>query len=496
MLNKVAVPVAVGCAWIVFPQFDFVLALGNLAIILALSGMHLWTTLAGLFAARETLPPVDSGPIPDVGEIAKLPMVSVHVPVYNEPAAVVTQTLLSLSRMDYCNFEVLVLDNNTPDPAAYLPIRQLCANLGAKFRFYHFDGVKGAKAGALNLCLELMDPGADLVAIVDADYQVQPHFLQSAVSHFKCAKIGFVQFPQAYRGADRHGREVACELNDYFSAFAKRANTTRSMLLTGTLSVLRAGVLREAGGWTSRTITEDAELGARLFVDGIAGMFVDEKVGAGLLPVSLRGLHAQRARWVAGNAQTLAGLLAACPSAPMRPGFSSLVSQLTAWPTFWLIPALLLCCAVVVPPAGPWREQAMDLAALSIPLSAILLALRLLASARLRGDPFASVLTSMAVKFALMWTSSTSWIDGLAQRSLPFARTPKLRTAAGAARFDLTFAAAFAGLAGAFIFAATGRYGAVPACLLIFATAPASIWTSRALENYALALETQREETP
>ena len=493
VFNKVAVPLAVGCAWIILPQFVFFVALANLSICVGLSGAHLWSTLQVLFDPRQTLPAFDPHPVSGGDAVADRPSVSIHVPVYNEPPAVVTQTLLSLARLDYLGVEVLVLDNNTPEAATYLPVQRLCAQLGPRFRFFHFDGVTGAKAGALNLCLQLMDPDAQLVAIVDADYQVEPHFLRSAAAHLQSSAIGFVQFPQAYRGADRHGREVACELNDYFSAFAKRANTTRSMLLTGTLSVIRADVLRKAGGWTSRTITEDAELGARLFLDGINGVFVDEKVGTGLLPVSIQGLHVQRARWVAGNVQTLAGLLASCPSAPMRQGFSSLLSQLTAWPTFWLVPALVLGCAIASPPAGPWRERAVDVAAVSIPLSLALLGLRLLASARLRGDPAASVLTSLAVKLALMWTSSTAWIDGLAQKSMPFARTPKGRTAGDARPFEATWAIALAGLAGALVFAAAGSYGAVPACLLIFATAPASFWTSRALENYASALETQQE---
>lgn len=47
-----------------------------------------------------------------------LPMVSIHVPAYNEPPAMLKRTLNALARLDYPNFEVLLLDNNTRDPAA------------------------------------------------------------------------------------------------------------------------------------------------------------------------------------------------------------------------------------------------------------------------------------------------------------------------------------------------------------------------------------------
>src|SRR5215469_3398607 len=52
--------------------------------------------------------------------------VSVHVPCYNEPPQMVIETLDALSRLDYGNFEVLVLDNNTLDPATWAPVEVHC----------------------------------------------------------------------------------------------------------------------------------------------------------------------------------------------------------------------------------------------------------------------------------------------------------------------------------------------------------------------------------
>src|SRR5690349_20499338 len=43
-----------------------------------------------------------------------LPMVSLQVPAYNEPIDVVQKTLDSLAKLNYPNYEVLVVDNNTP----------------------------------------------------------------------------------------------------------------------------------------------------------------------------------------------------------------------------------------------------------------------------------------------------------------------------------------------------------------------------------------------
>src|SRR5690242_773388 len=42
------------------------------------------------------------------------PMVSLQVPAYNEPIDILQKTLNSLAQLNYSNYEVLVVDNNTP----------------------------------------------------------------------------------------------------------------------------------------------------------------------------------------------------------------------------------------------------------------------------------------------------------------------------------------------------------------------------------------------
>ena len=70
-----------------------------------------------------------------------------------------------------------------------------------KFRFFHFDGVKGFKGGALNRALALTDPGAAYVAVIDSDYQVQPFWLRRVIPYFASPGIALVQGPQDYRDA-------------------------------------------------------------------------------------------------------------------------------------------------------------------------------------------------------------------------------------------------------------------------------------------------------
>ena len=46
----------------------------------------------------------------------------------------------------------------------------------------------------------MTDPRADLVGVVDSDYQMEPDFLWRCAPLFADEKVGFIQAPQDYRG--------------------------------------------------------------------------------------------------------------------------------------------------------------------------------------------------------------------------------------------------------------------------------------------------------
>ena len=82
------------------------------------------------------------------------PKVSIHVPAYNEPPDMLIETLDALARLDYSNFEVLVIDNNTPDEAVWRPVEAHCATPRARGSASStWPPLAGFKAGALNFAL-------------------------------------------------------------------------------------------------------------------------------------------------------------------------------------------------------------------------------------------------------------------------------------------------------------------------------------------------------
>lgn len=359
-----------------------------------------------------------------LGEGNPEPRVSIHVPCCNEPADIVIGTLDALARLDWDNYEVICLDNNTPDPADWRPLEEHCRRLGKRFRFYHFDAMQGAKAGALNRALELTDPQAEYIAVVDADYRVQPHFLHCAHMYLADRSLSHVQFPQAYRNTCDRAAGIARDFSHYFDVFMPTANDTGATLLTGTMSVIRRSVLEEIGGWSSISVTEDAELGARLAIAGHSGCFVPEVLGRGLLPATLETMQSQRRRWVHGNASTLFGLTISDWKQLGRTRVIGVVAQLTAWFNGLLVPAVLLITVALARRDGELHVLAASLSgfALLLQVGARAVIIGLAPRSPRTRAPFVRALSA---HFGLAWEGATAWIESLVGMPMQFVRTDK-----------------------------------------------------------------------
>ena len=237
----------------------------------------------------------------------ELPFVSVHVPAYNEPSEMLMETLDALARLDYPRYEVLVIDNNTPDEAVWRPVEAHCRKLGAKFRFFHVAPLVGFKAGALNYALKHTAPEAGVVAVIDSDYVVQRQWLRELTPLFADPRMGVVQAPQDYRDAGENAFKAMCyaEYRGFFYIGMITRNERNAIIQHGTMTLIRRGTLQQVGGWAEWCITEDAELGLRVFEEGLQAAYIPHSYGAGLMPDTLLDYKKQRFRWAYGAVQIL-----------------------------------------------------------------------------------------------------------------------------------------------------------------------------------------------
>ncbi len=239
------------------------------------------------------------------------PVVSIHLPIHNEPPALVAATLDALARLDYPDFEVIVVDNNTAEEARWRPVERHCAELDrrhpGRFRFFHVAPLAGFKAGALNFALERTDPRASLIGVIDGDYVVEPDWLKAVVPHLDDPGIGFVQCPQDHRdfAGGAFKRMIGWEYAGFFEIGMVQRNERDAIIQHGTMVVLRRDALQGSGGWATWCIVEDAEMGLRLQRDGWRSAYVKTSLGKGVMPDDFAGYKIQRFRWAFGAVQIL-----------------------------------------------------------------------------------------------------------------------------------------------------------------------------------------------
>ena len=237
----------------------------------------------------------------------KYPKVSLHLPIHNEPPAMVRMTLEALNKVDYPNLEVLVMDNNTKDPAVWEPVREDCERLGPKFRFFHLENWPGFKAGAINHALEQTAADAEIIAVIDSDYILSPDWLNCMVPYFDNENVGFIQSPQDYRDLDQSAFKSFCywEYAGFFNIGMVQRNEYNAIIQHGTMTMIRKSALLEVGKWSEWCICEDSELGLRLYEAGYDSVYVKNSFGKGVMPDTMSGYMTQRFRWVYGAMQII-----------------------------------------------------------------------------------------------------------------------------------------------------------------------------------------------
>jgi cellulose synthase/poly-beta-1,6-N-acetylglucosamine synthase-like glycosyltransferase len=234
------------------------------------------------------------------------PFVSLHVPAHNEPPDMVIETLSRLRELDYPSYEIVAIDDNTEDESMWRPVERWCADNGVKF--VHLMDWPGYKSGALNYALQhLTDARAELIGVVDSDYQMDADFLRRCAPLFADPGVGFIQAPQDYRGWDTapYYRRLYYSYAYFFAVSQPSRNERDGAIFAGTMGLIRRLALEDVGGWDEWCITEDAELSLRLLRAGWSGLHVDKSFGRGVMPLTFEALKGQRFRWCFGGIQIL-----------------------------------------------------------------------------------------------------------------------------------------------------------------------------------------------
>lgn len=255
--------------------------------------------------------PLSDSPFPEAPEPqtvgAATPFISVHLACANEPLEMVIEAVESLLALDWPAFEVIVVDNNTSNAQAREQLADWMKQRGdPRLRFAQFEQLAGFKAGALNQALRLTEPAAQWIAVVDADYVVDPQWFRRVRTHLLNPTVGVVQAPQAHRiGSNgRFERMMKWETEGFFWIGMHHRHTRNAIIQHGTMALVRAADLQSLR-WNEACLCEDTELGLRLLQAGRRAVYVDQVLGLGRVPGDFEAYARQRKRWAQGGMQIL-----------------------------------------------------------------------------------------------------------------------------------------------------------------------------------------------
>jgi cellulose synthase/poly-beta-1,6-N-acetylglucosamine synthase-like glycosyltransferase len=235
------------------------------------------------------------------------PFVSIHIATYNE-RGVVGRLLEACARLNYSNYEVILVDDSTDGSMEILePWKQV-----ERFTIIHRDTRDGFKGGALTYALKAMDPRTEFVAIFDADAVPFPDVLRDLLHHFYTQggprprlipEVGAVQSYQWHVLNKSESWLTAAVRTEYAGSYMVERPFQQILgsmkMIAGTAYMIRAGLLKELG-W-GRSLTEDWELTLRLYAKGLKVVYTPYAETPAECVATFSRLARQRMRWAEGH---------------------------------------------------------------------------------------------------------------------------------------------------------------------------------------------------
>ena len=232
------------------------------------------------------------------------PNVAVLIPAYNEEK-VIERTVRAALNSNYRNLRVIVIDDGSKDRTLEVARNAFAAEAAAG-RVLILGKANSGKAEALNYGIEYLGD-AELFVGIDADTIIAPDAISRLVPHFINPKVG------AIAGNAKVGNRVNLwtrwQALEYITSqnFERRALDVLGAVsvVPGAIGAWRVSAVREAGGFHTDTVAEDADLTMALLRRGYRVEYEDMALAFTEAPTNANGLMRQRFRWSFGILQAV-----------------------------------------------------------------------------------------------------------------------------------------------------------------------------------------------
>ena len=228
--------------------------------------------------------------------------ISIIFPAHNE-GPVIESAVFSAMRLDYPNFEVIVVDDGSTDDT-YEKATRIAANYGPN-RLRVITKPNNGKASALNLGIS--QARGELILCTDGDSRLDGNALMRASAHFYDPYVGAVA--GNVKVANRLNHLTRLQSLEYLEGLnlvrSAQAYFNRVTVIPGPLGLFRKDALLEVGAYEMDTFAEDCDLTLRLLLAGWDVKYESDAIVWTEAPESISGLVLQRYRWGRGVLQAI-----------------------------------------------------------------------------------------------------------------------------------------------------------------------------------------------
>ena len=267
--------------------------LGEFALLFPLGMSVIWMFFGLLYVMRR------ERQLPWRDAAAEEPSIAVVIPARNEEAGIAA-SIESLLAQDYPRMRIYVMSDNSLDATV-----EIARRYESRGVCVHDLQTRHGKAGALQVALDAVRE--DLFMVLDADTTCGANAIRALTQQFVDPHVGGVTGSPHVENLDSSlARMQAMEYMGIIGLI-KRADSFWGGLFTvsGAAACFRTKTLREVGGWSGVSVTEDIELSWRMQKAGYELAYEPRALFGIPAPTSIGALHRQRRRWAQGMWEVL-----------------------------------------------------------------------------------------------------------------------------------------------------------------------------------------------
>ncbi len=325
---------------------------------LMLFGAECYVFIVGTLGQLPYLKTIQRHSPPLPADAALLPDIDVYITTYDEDPELLQTTLIAATQLRYPaqKLHVYVLDDggtheklHQSDPArsqAALLRAQRIKDISSRYGAHYLARQRNlhAKAGNLNYALNLTQ--GKFIVVLDCDHVPATDLIEKTLGFFlEDEKLFLVQTAHNFVTPDPLERNLLAnaqspgENDKFYHAIMPGLDYWGAAFFCGSAAMLRRSALEAIGGFSTDTVTEDAETSLQAFSRGYTSVYLNLPLVSGLQPETFSGFIQQRSRWAQGMWQIF------FLKNPWRLKGLSFMQRLmfTNFSLFWGFPATRLC---------------------------------------------------------------------------------------------------------------------------------------------------------